>query len=864
MSNKIGLIGMVLMCLFFYKHSLAKTSTYAYNVHENTQREVWQDTDTVPAIVFGKPHDLTQCAGPSSVDPATFYLPDAVKGKAEKLDNPDNSEVDIVPFGYRYAFYLSQSDAEAQQNELTAESLWVKLQRTSENVIYFVRVYSVLDPTLYKISSFTLFVKKQDCTIQDFIVSVGDLYQSVDSPDQPGIFNLAGNANRALLGNIVEYDVRLFQVLDSGVKQEILNQNKAWENFSASNNTVIEIQATNKKDGSVDVGSKRFVLYTEYLDVNLQVSLLANQSNDQVEESKREGIFNLQVAKDSIGKDKGIYAPYLFVEYFKDPSRREKIDNPLEYTATNGSKVYTKISNLLFNAKPVVVKYGEVELKIVNKPIIGDFENLTQCTDDLTQWRFDLLTLNQDILGDYPPADAQETTGYKVAYFDTEQDAIDNQNERSNSLNVSINQLVKVWVRLTDLETGNFNHTSVTASLGYDGIRAYNGSISYCYSSTNQNTTNLYGAKNIVVGNSSLNQEVSELYPSNDLLDVLFFENETDAQNNVNALSRDQASSYPLQIGVKKTLYARVTMIEGFSCESNNYSKLEVSTNLQVDGKAFPNVPILQLCSNGENQGEIGSTVWFEPDVAGVYKVDLVKQLENSNVGTVVDTKVGSNAMELSFELTQPGNYWLRAQYASNPYPDTPACSFRSITWSVKPVFQVLILNADATNMINSFDVDEKGRAFVEIGVDVEDDSDFQYAIDNGVFQEFNRFENIPIGDHVAWVRSKSNGCAVMKVFSVFGYPRFFTPNGDGYNDTWNIPGLAGHPEARVTIFDRNGRLLKQMSPNNGQGWDGTFNGRELPSTDYWFSVEFTNDLPGNSELNGRQVKYTGHFSLKR
>lgn len=865
MSNKIGLVGMVVMCLFFYKQSLAKISSFGNDRIENIFGLEVQDTPEAPVVVFGKPHDLTQCAGPALADPATFYLPDALKGQGSNIQDPTGNLVDIVPFGYRYSFHTSQSDAQDSRDALTGEKLWVKIPRDGVDVAYFVRVYSVLDPQSFMVSEFSLIKTTADCTVQDYMVSPENLYQSVSSEDQAADFNLASNANRALLGNIVEYDVKLFHVDNSGNKTEIVNTNKAWESYSAKNNTIIEIQATDVKGGSTDVGAKQFVLYTEYLQANLLVDLVANQSNNEIDPEKREGIFNLENAKDSIAKGTGIYGDYLFVEYYKDSARKQKIEDPTSYTATDGSKVYTRISNLLFNAKPVVVKNGVIELKIVSKPIIGAFENLTKCTDALSEWRFDLLTLNQDILGNYPPANAQGDAGYTVAYFDTEQQAIDNENPRSNSLNVEINQIVEVWVRLTDLETGNFNHTNVTASLGFSDLITNDYNQSYCFSDLNQNTVDLYAARLGITGANINNEKINPWYPDTNLLDVLYYENQVDAQNNTNALSKQQASNYPLTIGQEKQLYTRVVMTSGFACQSMDYGTLKISGNLRVVGEFFPKQDILQLCSNGENQGAVGSSVWFEPKDALEYKVNLYRAIEDSNIiGTLVESKIGSSIEELTFELTEPGRYWLRAEYANNPYPNVHACGISSSHWLVKPVFEVIILNADATNMINSFDIDERGRAFVEIGVSVSDDADFEYAIDNGAFQPYNRFENVPIGNHVAWVRSKSNGCAVMQVFSVFGYPKFFTPNGDGYNDTWNIPGLSGHPEARITIFDRNGKLLKQMSPNNNQGWDGTFNGRELPSTDYWFSVEFTNDLPGNDELNGRQVKYTGHFSLKR
>jgi len=64
-----------------------------------------------------------------------------------------------------------------------------------------------------------------------------------------------------------------------------------------------------------------------------------------------------------------------------------------------------------------------------------------------------------------------------------------------------------------------------------------------------------------------------------------------------------------------------------------------------------------------------------------------------------------------------------------------------------------------------------------------------------------------------------------------------------------------GDPTAKIYIFDRFGKLLKQISPL-GPGWDGTFNGNPLPSSDYWFRVEY--------KENDTQKEFRGHFTLKR
>ena len=133
---------------------------------------------------------------------------------------------------------------------------------------------------------------------------------------------------------------------------------------------------------------------------------------------------------------------------------------------------------------------------------------------------------------------------------------------------------------------------------------------------------------------------------------------------------------------------------------------------------------------------------------------------------------------------------------------------------------------------------------------------EYVYRIDNGPFQDSNVFTNVSPGVHTITIKD-ANGCGQVSFdIGVVDYPNYFTPNNDGYHDTWNIIGIADFdPEANIYIFDRYGKLLKQISPLT-PGWDGTYNGNALPSSDYWFRVEY--------KEQGIQKEIRGHFTLKR
>jgi len=130
------------------------------------------------------------------------------------------------------------------------------------------------------------------------------------------------------------------------------------------------------------------------------------------------------------------------------------------------------------------------------------------------------------------------------------------------------------------------------------------------------------------------------------------------------------------------------------------------------------------------------------------------------------------------------------------------------------------------------------------------------YAIDDpgGPYQSSPLFRNIPGGMHTLYIKN-DKACEIgQKEIALFGFPNFFTPNNDGYNDLWrplDIPD-PDYNFISISIFDRYGKLIIQL-PNNTKGWDGNLNGKPMPSNDYWFKISLENGKIFN-----------GHFSLVR
>lgn len=132
--------------------------------------------------------------------------------------------------------------------------------------------------------------------------------------------------------------------------------------------------------------------------------------------------------------------------------------------------------------------------------------------------------------------------------------------------------------------------------------------------------------------------------------------------------------------------------------------------------------------------------------------------------------------------------------------------------------------------------------------------TDYVYNLNGGVWQESPIFNDLLIGENSIKVRNK-NGCNEQEAFiTVVDFPKFFTPNDDGINDEWLFTDKGVQFEATIYIFDRYGKLLKQVDKNIG--WDGKINNFLLPSDDYWFRIFYTK--------NGIKKEFSSHFTLKR
>ncbi|WDO13024.1 T9SS type B sorting domain-containing protein [Flavobacterium sp. WW92] len=200
-----------------------------------------------------------------------------------------------------------------------------------------------------------------------------------------------------------------------------------------------------------------------------------------------------------------------------------------------------------------------------------------------------------------------------------------------------------------------------------------------------------------------------------------------------------------------------------------------------------------------------------------------------------------SGATGSFYTATVPGSYSVIA--TSN----ATGCSSNLVTVEV-----IRSEKPTVTYTVNNNFGDNQSITVIATGVG----GNYVYQLDGGPFQESNVFEDVASGEHTITVNDL-NGCESTTIVAlVINYPKYFTPNGDGYNDYWNIWDLSHQPEAVIYIFDRYGKLLKQIKPSQPGGWDGFYNNAPMPSTDYWFKVIYLE--------NGTTKEFRAHFAMKR
>lgn len=516
----------------------------------------------------------------------------------------------------------------------------------------------------------------------------------------------------------------------------------------------------------------------------------------------------------------------------------QNITNSLVYSGSNTntltiSKIPTSFVNYQFRV--FLQKIGNtcglfsnaVVANLLPQPVVNSPITIVQCEDDAIIDGFSIINLRQKEDASLSPNASNET----FTYYKTQQGAI----------NADINQLI------TSPESYNNNIGNTV------WIRVVNSN--NCY-----NIAQL----NIIVTSSQIPNSFSLEFKECDDFIPSFSEN-NDGITTFNLSSAKQAILNELPLSTNYT-------VELYTSQNDALSELNPIPDVVIPGSNQ-----YEIISSFRNSVPNMQEIWVRVDnslsnecfALGPYIKLVVNKIPNIKLTDEAiiclnkpsESVVLSAAIQDGSPTTDYTYKWFKdsvaLNYTSSTISVTSTGTYSVVVTSLEGCFQerIIIVKPSEIAVLQTITIDD----LVEnnsITVMVSGIGNYAYSIDAPhSFQDSNQFTNIGSGIHTIYIKD-TNNCGILGPIevSVLSYPKFFTPNGDGYNDSWNISGfnLAINKNVIIRIFDRFGKFVKQISPN-GTGWDGTFNGINLPADDYWFTYEFE---------NGRNVK--GHFSLKR
>ncbi|MFK7059651.1 choice-of-anchor L domain-containing protein [Flavobacterium oreochromis] len=321
---------------------------------------------------------------------------------------------------------------------------------------------------------------------------------------------------------------------------------------------------------------------------------------------------------------------------------------------------------------------------------------------------------------------------------------------------------------------------------------------------------------------SKLNSQVLGNSTSPNDLKVEYFKSFNEA-NDINAIALN--TTYKNEIPFTQSIWARLSSTKIKSCfDVSNEIKLIVNPLPKSDLQ-----PEYIICEDHET-GTLYNQAVLE---TGLSSNDY--KFQWSYNGTPLSSKTSS------ITTSQDGNY-------SVTITNNNTNCTKNYTTKVTKYTPYLILEYS-----NAFET----PSYISVTVLGNGSGNYSYQLDNGNYQDSNLFYNVSSGEHSISSKDNLGHCSPAPItISIINHPKYFTPNGDGYNDYWNITDLRiTNPTASIQVFDRYEKLIQRFTPNS-KGWDGTYEGIPLPADDYWFTVEY-------DEKNYRKI-FKSHFTLKR
>lgn len=455
-------------------------------------------------------------------------------------------------------------------------------------------------------------------------------------------------------------------------------------------------------------------------------------------------------------------------------------------------------------------------VEIFPNPVIYTPSLLSICGDTVST--FDLTLRNNQITGG--------NTNYRVFYYETPADlAADNFIPQPDAYESSSKT---VLVKVVDPTNNNcFSTTNLSLA-----VVTIPGSLT--------NPTPIERCDNSGFYRFDLTERIAEIVGSSNQnnLVIRYYEHFSDAQDNNNTFITDP-TAFTNTIKDFQTIYVRVTSTTNFDSETGIACYRILALDLYV--RPFP-----------ENKLRTFPYYICIDENGTILKEAFIRTLLNetdytfewfTGFGALAGNEIPGESSS-TFSTGLEGNFSVLVTNVSN----VALCS------SVFNFTTVKTLAPDAVTVSPQNLIRFEGQNSITATA-TPASPDYEYSIIPDLWQDSPVFTHIPAGDFVLRVRNRFGCDEISTTFTVLDFPVFFTPNGDGFNDTWKVTGSPVIEIVHIYIFDRYGKLLKEIG-QNGNGWDGTFNGRPMPSDDYWFKAVYLKD--------GVKQEFRSNFSLKR
>ncbi|WP_431134823.1 T9SS type B sorting domain-containing protein [Psychroserpens mesophilus] len=583
------------------------------------------------------------------------------------------------------------------------------------------------------------------------------------------------------------------------------------------------------------------------------------------------------------------------VRYFTSQIDADTGENDIigDFTNTeNPQTIYARVDN---NNNPNCYAVTSFDLNVFITPTIAILEDITICDTDFNTSSMDgfvtltLTDFNPDILI------AQDENQYSITYHPTQLDADDNTNVLPNIFTNTIAYTQEIFVRMENNANTDCYSTDSFILTVKDAPEAIDTTIFQCDEDgipEGFTTYNLNQVFNDITNNASdrtLNfyTSLTDLENNEDEIDPDAFENYFNPQliyalvtNTTTGCSSIAEVTLQTSSTASNDTFLETCDDDGIEDGFSNFNLsdaenailfglpagldvayYETYNDALVEGNPIgPNftntIPYFQtIYARVENTNAcfgistIELTVFelpnIEIDEELLYCLNDYPQTITLTSGLINDIpnnyyyewSTGEDMFEI--EVNEPGTYTVRVTNTDGCFKDRTITVLPS---DIATITDIQITDATSNNSISVF---------------VSGEGIYEYALDNifGPYQESNVFTDVDFGFHTVYVRDIENDCGITEEkVSVIGFPKFFTPDGDEINAFWQVKGLSQQfqPNTQILIFDRYGKLLSEIDPL-GPGWDGTYNGAEMPSSDYWFAVTLQ---------DGRVFR--SHFALKR